>query len=106
MKTEYFEALINNEDLKLFIEKLYYICLYLEFNDQQLRIPVESFEKRKFVFKYFKKNEFHCIDGFPKDTSACLMIIPAVLMRNNFAFNGIKSSVLILENDKITDKIK
>jgi len=34
MKTEYFETLINNEDLKLFIEKLYYICLYLEFNDQ------------------------------------------------------------------------
>lgn len=90
MKEDYLETLLINEDLKLFIEKFYYICLYIEFNDQQLKIPLECFEKRKFVYKNFKKNEFHCIDGFPKENSACLMIVPGVLMRNNYAFNGIK----------------
>lgn len=64
-------------------------------HDPPLRVPVDNFKNRKYDYKLFKKNEFNCIDGFAKDKAISLIILPAV-SRNNYNYNGIKPSVIIL----------
>ena len=102
---EQFEEMLETDDFSKFVNNVFYLCLFMLLNDPPLRVPLESFKNRKFIYKKFKKNDFICVDGFAKENSPCLVLLPAVT-RNNYPYNGIKPSVLILQEDFITSKIK
>jgi len=44
----------------------------------------------------------YCIDGFAKEGASAIVILPPVF-RNKFPFNGIKSAVLILQEEFLQD---
>ena len=101
---EQFEEMLETDDFNKFVSSVFYLCLYMLLNDPPLRVPIENFKNRKFVYKRFKKNDYICVDGFAKENSACLVLLPAVV-RNNYPYNGIKPSVLILQDEFLTPKI-
>ena len=102
---EQFEEMLETDDFSKFVNNVFYLCLFMLLNDPPLRVPIEGFKNRKFIYKKFKKNDYICVDGFAKENSPCLVLLPAVT-RNNYPYNGIKPSVLILQEDFITPKIK
>jgi len=101
---EQFEEMLETDDFNKFVSSVFYLCLFMLLNDPPLRVPIENFKNRKFVYKRFKKNDFICVDGFAKENSPCLVLLPAVV-RNNYPYNGIKPSVLILQDEFLTPKI-
>jgi len=52
--------------------------------------------KRKLIFHYYKKDEFINIEGFPKEKSCCVLILPSPLLRSNYSYQGIKPAVYIV----------
>jgi len=101
---EQFEEMLETDDFNRFVSTVFYLCLFMLLNDPPLRVPIDNFKNRKFVYKRFKKTDYICVDGFAKENSPCLVLLPAVL-RNNHPYNGIKPSVLILTEDFLTPKI-
>ena len=100
----YLEELLESSDFKKFVANLFSLCVYMQLSDPQLKMPIDNFKNRKYDYRSFKKNEYICIDGFAKEGSPCLTIIPPV-MRNNYSYNGIKPSVLVLPENFATDSI-
>ncbi len=100
----YFDQLLENEDFPRFLASTFSLCVFMLLNDPPLTVPIDNFKNRKFVYRRYKKNDYICIDGFAKDGAACIIILPAVL-RNNYPYNGIKPSVIILQDDFVTAKM-
>ena len=101
---EQFDDLLEMEDFSKLVQSVFYLCLFMLLSDPVLRVPIENFKNRKFTYKRFKKNDYICVDGFARENSPCLVLLPPVT-RNNHPYNGIKPSVLILQEDFITSKI-
>lgn len=101
---EYLTSLLESEDFRKFAGSYFSLCIYMLLNDPPLKLPVDNFKNRKFMFKSFRKNDFNCIDGFAKDGSPAIVILPAV-MRNNHIYYGIKPSVLILSEQFLNPKV-
>ncbi len=102
---EQFEEMLETDDFNKFVNSTFYLCLFMLLSDPPLRVPLDNFKNRKFIYRKFKKSDYICVDGFAKENSPCLVILPAVT-RNNFAYNVIKPSVLILQDDFMTEKIE
>lgn len=101
---EQFDDMVEMEDFSKLVNSVFYLCLFMLLSDPVLKVPIENFKNRKFVYKRFKKNDFICVDGFAKESSPCLVLLPPVT-RNNHPYNGIKPSVLILQDEFMTPKI-
>jgi hypothetical protein len=58
---------------------------------------------RELCFFYYKKDEFINIEGFPKEKSSCVVILPYPTLRGNYSYQGIKPAVYIIPkpNDDI-----
>jgi hypothetical protein len=101
----YIDQLMESDDFTKFIGTFYQLCLFMNLNDPPLKLPLESFSKRKYQYRYFHKNDLYCIDGFAKENAPSLVILPPV-MRNNFPYKGIRPAVLIMDKETVTEKIK
>ena len=44
----------------------------------------------------YKKGECYCVDGFEKEGSPSLIVLPPVYRQGNYVYHGIKYAVLIL----------
>ena len=87
--------MMDSEELASFTDEFYKACIYMHLNDPQLTVPLRSYKEREFEYCSFRKKEAYCIDGFAKEGAESIIVLPPV-MRNNFPFNGLKPSVLIL----------
>lgn len=67
--------------------------------------PITWSKTASFDFKLFKKNEFYCIDGFPKDDLPCVVIYPPPMInKGKHVYQGIKPAVITLSD--ASDEIK
>jgi hypothetical protein len=100
---------INSKGFSLFIQNSFKLCIYMLLHDPQLLFNISEYEKRKLVYNFYNKNDFLNIDGFGKEQTPCLMILPPPLLRSNFAYQGLKPAVYMIVNsneDIIADCIK
>jgi hypothetical protein len=45
----------------------------------------------------FNKNDYYCIDGFPKEGYPCVVVLPPPY-RQGYVYQGIKPAVIVLDD--------
>ena len=88
---------IQSENIKNFINKSIKLCLYMHLHSPVLSIKISPFDSREPTYCYFNHNEHVSIEGFEKEKSPCVVILPSPLLSSGFAFLGIKPFVYIIE---------
>jgi hypothetical protein len=66
-------------------------------HDPQLSINIQPYEKRNLYYYFYNKSDYLNIEGFGKEKSPCLLILPSPLLRSNFNYQGIKPAVYIAQ---------
>jgi len=84
---------MESSDLKKFLEALHKLYLHMVLNDPQIELKMQN----SLIYKEFIRSSYTCLDGFPKDGAACVIVIPAP-MRQGHIYQGIKGSVVIIKN--------
>lgn len=61
----------------------------------------------KFDFWMFNKNDYYCIDGFPKEGFPCVVVLPPPY-RHGYVYQGIKPAVIVLDDptDELTQYVR
>lgn len=97
---------LQSENIKKFINKSIRLSLYMHLHSPILTINIDPFDKREHVYYYFNHCEHVNIEGFEKESSPCLVILPPPLLNSGFTFMGIKPFVYIIADpdEKIYEK--
>ncbi len=101
-KLNFIEEDVNSKYFNEFSLSALKLCLYMHLHEPKLIFNLPScFKenkniKRKLIFHYYKKDEFINIEGFPKEKSCCVLILPSPLLRSNYSYQGIKPAVYIV----------
>lgn len=85
---------LNAEQIVKFIKEMYALCIYMHLHDPPLSVKTSD----GLEYRYFSKNAFINIEGFPKENSTCLIIMHPPQLRSEIAFKGMKPAVYIVEN--------
>ena len=85
---------LNAEQIVKFIKEMYALCIYMHLHDPPLSVKTSNVLE----YRYFSKTAFINIEGFPKENSACLIILHPPQLKSEIAFKGMKPAVYIVEN--------
>lgn len=92
-----FNDMINSSEFKSFVQTAHELILYMLFHDPPLDLKFSE----KLDYKIIDKaDDYYCIDGFPKNSPPCVIVVP-IVMRGNHPYQGIKPSVLVISPDQI-----
>ena len=88
-----FEENVRGEDFKAFARSLHKVVLHIALSEPPLQLDLVSIEERlmrqkhteKFEYHSFRKGDFYCVDGFPKENLPCVVVFPPP-MRGNFVY--------------------
>lgn len=61
---------MNSEEFRDFASTLIKIILHMELSEPS----IEFWSTEKLIYKKFRKSDFYCIDGFPKDDLPCVIV--------------------------------
>lgn len=108
---EMLEENLFTPDFKKFYQAVLRLCLHMNLNDPPIKIFSLSIEERKqkeshlekFDLWMFTKNDYYCIDGFPKEGNPCAIVLPPPF-RAGYVYQGIKPAVIVFESKD--EKIK
>lgn len=89
----------ESEDLQTSAEQMFHLGLHMSLNEPKL-----TFEAGKCEYTRFNQLKHYCIDGFPKAANPCTIVIPPP-KRKDKVYMGIKPSVLVLDQDDISEEI-
>lgn len=81
-------------------------------NDPPILMSMESWDTRKekavlvekFEFWMFNKNDYYCIDGFPKEGYPCVVVLPPPF-RQGYVYQGIKPAVIVLDDESASHEL-
>ena len=81
-------------------------------NEPPIELSMLSSEERsskcdlveKFEFWMFNKNDYYCIDGFPREGYPCVVVLPPPY-RQGYVYQGIKPAVIVLSDDKQDEEL-
>ena len=85
---------LNNDNFPKFIREIYFLCLYMNINEPKLIIKTST----EINYRYYNKNEYDNIEGFPKNNDVCIIILNPPMIGDNKPFKGIKPAVIIIDN--------
>lgn len=86
------DELLGSNDFQVFIRVTHKLSLHMLLNEPEIYLDFsEDLDYRVFT----KAEDFYCIDGFPKNSPPCVVVLPTV-MRGNYPYQGLKPSVLII----------
>lgn len=89
-----FEDMVEMNEFSDFVKSVHSLCVFMLLSEPALTVPfVEQLD-----YRVFKNEDYYCIDGFPKNSLPCVVILPPA-MRHNFAYQGLKPAILILSRD-------
>ena len=91
------KKIVEMEEFEYFLLNMHKIALHMLLNDPKLEIP---FTQGLEYVVLNKPDEFYCIDGFPNGAPQAVVVVPSVV-RNNYPYNGIKPSVLIVSKNDL-----
>ena len=86
---------MDSEEINELVEAIYKVFVYMNLTEPMLDLSLLSYDKRTYDYCSFDKKGNYCIDGFAKEGAPCIIILPSII-RNNYPYNGIKQTVLIL----------
>ncbi len=83
-----FEENVSAPDFKRFVRAILKLSLHMVLNDPPIQMSMEGWEARttkesltdKYEFWMFNKNDYYCIDGFPKEGYPCVVVLPLLLI--------------------------
>lgn len=58
-----------------------------------------------FEFWMYNKNDYYCIDGFPKEGLPCVVVMPPPY-RQGFVYQGIKPAVIVLTESDCSQEVR
>ena len=102
---------MRSEDFKAFVRSLHKIVLHISLSDPPIQVDLVSIEERlkkeksteQYDYHSFRKSDFYCVDGFPKEDLPCVVLYPAP-MRGNYVYQGIKPAVVTLS--KVNEEVR
>ncbi|CAG9317828.1 unnamed protein product [Blepharisma stoltei] len=97
---EDFEYMITSDEFIEFVKKTHQLVLHIVFHDPSLDL---NFPGKIEYITLEKPDEYYCIDGFPKNSPPCVIVVPAI-MRGNFAYQGIKPAVLVITTEQMNEQ--
>ena len=79
-----FEENISTNDFKRLFRAILKLSLHMVLNDPPIQLSMEPWESRKlkaslidkYDFWIYNKNDYYCIDGFPQEGNACVVVLP------------------------------
>ena len=74
----------------------YNICIYMILHNPILSFDIVEYSQRKLLYCYFNKNNFVAVEGFAKEQTPCLILLPPPLLKNKFPFSNLRSAVYII----------
>jgi hypothetical protein len=89
---------IDSVGFKNFVSYTFNLCIYMILHDPTLVFNILSYDKRILTYNYYTKSEFQNIDGFAKERTPCVVILPTPMIRSNNVYQGIKPAVYIISN--------
>ena len=74
----------STPDFKRFTRAVFKLCLHMQLNDPPILLSMVKWEERKtkeemiekYEFWMYNKNDYYCIDGFPKEGFPCVVVLP------------------------------
>lgn len=98
---------LGTEDFVRFVQAIIKLQLHMVLSDPPIELSMMSSRERqekeelveKFEFWMFNKNDYYCIDGFPKEGYPCVVVLPPPY-RQGYVYQGIKPAVIVLSNDQ------
>lgn len=101
---------IATPDFAAFTRAVVQLQLHMVLSDPpvelQLQATVEADnEQDRYEFWMYNKNDYYCIDGFPKEGLPCVVVMPPPY-RQGFVYQGIKPAVIVLSGKDCTDELK
>lgn len=98
---ELFEDAIEQQEFKEFCQALQKLSLHMLLSAN----PITWSKTSGFDYRCFKKNDFYCIDGFPKEDLPCVVcFLPPMINKGKHVYQGIKPAVITLSD--APDEIK
>ena len=90
-----------------FVQSIIKLQLHMVLSDPPIELSMLNTKERdgksdlteKFEFWMFNKNDYYCIDGFPKEGYPCVVVLPPPY-RQGYVYQGIKPAVIVLSNDE------
>ena len=81
-------------------------------NDPPIELSMLSCKERdektelveKYEFWMFNKNDYYCIDGFPREGYPCVVVLPPPY-RQGYVYQGIKPAVIVLSDANQDDML-
>ena len=81
---EFFEDNIGTPEFIKFIQAIVKLQLHMVLNEPPIELSMDSIKLRnskedplaKYEFWMYNKNDYYCIDGFPKEGYPCVVVLP------------------------------
>ena len=107
-----FEDNVDTPDFIRFVQAIIKLQLHMVLNEPPIELSMLSCSERtqkddligKFEFWMYNKNDYYCIDGFPKEGHPCVVVLPPPY-RQGFVYQGIKPAVIVLSNENQDDML-
>ena len=89
---------MNDKPFNTLINSFFKVCVYMLLREQKLSINITEYKNRNLKYIYYSKKEALNIEGFPKEKTPCLVILPPPLLRKKYPFNGLKPTVYSIKD--------
>ena len=105
-----FEDNVDTPDFVRFVQAIVKLQLHMVLNDPPIELSMLSCAERqtkedlleRYEFWMFNKNDYYCIDGFPREGYPCVVVLPPPY-RQGYVYQGIKPAVIVLSDDDHRD---
>ena len=89
---------INKDQFKMLLSSFFSVSLYMLLHDPILTLSISPYQQRTNEYMYYSKKDMIIIEGFPNESTPCMLILPPPMLRNKFPFNGMKPAYYALND--------
>jgi hypothetical protein len=93
-KENEFEDMVESRSFKNIITNIKKMLLFIHFHDPPLKFEIDEHKIRKSDVKVLKTADCLCVEGFIKDNKSCLILVSPPLLKNGYAYQGLKPIVI------------
>ena len=89
---------INKDQFKMLLSSFFSVSLYMLLHDPILTLSISPYQQRTNEYMYYSKKDMIIIEGFPNESTPCMLILPPTMLRKKFPFNGMKPAYYALND--------
>ena len=89
---------INKDQFKMLLSSFFSVSLYMLLHDPILTLSISPYQQRTNEYMYYSKKDMIIIEGFPNESTPCMLILPPPMLRKKFPFNGMKPAYYALSD--------